>query len=42
MPGTGARGVDGLDFMSRIDVSLKNESEAGCGLELKGQRMNTT
>lgn len=26
MPGTGARGVDGLDFMSRIDVSLKNGS----------------
>lgn len=34
MPGTGARGVDGLDFMSRIDVSLKmNRSEAGRGLE---------
>jgi len=25
MPGTGARGVDALDFMSRIDVSLKME-----------------
>lgn len=34
MPGTGARGVDGLDFMSRIDVSLKkNGSEAGCRLK---------
>jgi hypothetical protein len=30
MPGTGARGVDGLNFTSRIDVSLKSgSSEAG-------------
>lgn len=42
MPGTGARGVDGLDFMSLIDVSLKNGSEAGRGLEWEGQRMNMT
>lgn len=46
MPGTGARGVDGLDFMSRIDVSLKSENEAGhsffsCG-KWKGQRMSMT
>ena len=40
MPGTGGRGVDGLDFMSRIDVSLKNESEAGCDLKWKSQRTN--
>jgi hypothetical protein len=40
MPGTGARGVDGLDFMSRIDVSLKNGSETGHSLKWKGQRMN--
>lgn len=33
MPGTGARGVDDLDFMSRTDVSLKNGSNAGRGLE---------
>jgi hypothetical protein len=40
MPGTGARGVDGLDFMSRIDVSLRNGSKARCCLKSKGQRMN--
>ena len=42
MPGTGARVVDDLDFMSRIDVSLKNESESGCGLKWNRQRTNMT
>lgn len=46
MSGTDARGVDGLDFMSRIDVSLKNESEARHGIfscgKWEGQRMGMT